>query len=121
MIVGRSPLDETASATPSFATYGKLEPKPTIMRQYFAAAIFATAAATIAIGPAGAVQRIAGAASATQRAEVPADPETEAPQTPDSRAGNGGSNAQTGGTTDSGKSGVITPPSASDDDDDDDE
>ena len=81
-------------------------------KRLLAATALAVATVIIAIGPAGAVQRVAGSASATQRAETsPTEQEMET-----SQGAGGGASAETGGATDSGKSGVITPPSASDDD-----
>jgi hypothetical protein len=83
-------------------------------KRLLAAAALAIATVIIAIGPAGAVQRVAGSASATQRAETsPTDQEMGTSQGAGGEAG-----AEPGGATDRGKGGVITPPSASDGDDD---
>jgi hypothetical protein len=78
------------------------------MRKYLLAATALTIAiVTIATARTGAVQRTAGSATATQRAEVPTE--------------EGGSNAETGGKTDSGKSGATAPPPASESEEDEDE
>jgi hypothetical protein len=78
------------------------------MRKFvLAATALAIAILTIAPTRAGAVQRTPGSATATQRAEVPAD--------------EGGSDAEAGTKTDSGKSGATTSPSTSESEEDEDE
>jgi hypothetical protein len=78
------------------------------MRKYLlAATALAIAIMTIATARAGAVQRTAGSATATQRAEVPTE--------------EGDSNAEPGAKTDSGKTGATPPPNASESEDDEDE
>jgi hypothetical protein len=78
------------------------------MPKYLLAATAITIAMLIiATARTGAVQRTPGSATSTQRAEVPTE--------------EGDPNAETGGKTDSGKSGATAPPPASESDEDEDE